>query len=56
MKDLTKPSDLKNLANKQKRGVVGYNVYEFTYKGKSWKLKLEEHKNGFEQFYSWYIE
>lgn len=56
VKDLTKPSDLKNLANKQKRGVVGYNVYEFTYKGKSWELKLEEHKNGFEQFYSWYIE
>lgn len=56
VKDLTNPADLKNLANKQKRGVVGYNVYEFTYNGKTWKLKLEEHKHGFEQFYSWYIE
>lgn len=55
-KDLTNEKDIKNLANKKKRGVVRYNVYEFDYKGKTWKLKLEEHKKGFEQFYTWFIE
>ncbi len=51
-KDLTSTKDLKNLAKKQKRGVVGYNVYEFSYNGQTWKLKLEVHKKGFEQFYT----
>lgn len=52
-KDITKEKDAKNLAKKQDRNIVRYNEYEFTYNGKTWKLKLEEHKNGFEQFYTW---
>lgn len=51
-KDLQSQKDKKNLANKRKRGVIQYNVYEFRYEDKVYYLKLEEHRSGFEQMYS----
>ncbi len=51
-KDMSSEKDRKNLAAKRKRGVVGYNLYKFSYKGKEWNVKVEVHKEGFEQFYA----
>ena len=51
-KDLNSEKDKKNLAAKKKRGVVAYNLYKFSYKGKEWRVKIEVHKEGFEQFYA----
>ena len=50
-KDLRSQKDIKNLENKKKRGIVRYNVYKFEYKNKTYHLKLEEHRAGFEQMY-----
>lgn len=44
--------DKRNLDKKKGRGVTDYNLYTFTYKGKTWKVKTEVHRNGFEQLYS----
>ena len=44
--------DRKNLERKKKRKVVGYNSYKFSYKGTEWKVKVEIHEKGFEQFYA----
>ena len=50
-KNMSDPKVQKNIREKIKRGVVMYHVYEFQYKGKTWSVKLEEHRKGFEQFY-----
>lgn len=50
-KDLDSPKARKNLEKKRKRGVVGYNEYEYEYDGELWIVKLEVHRNGFEQPY-----
>lgn len=42
--------DRKNLERKKKRKVVGYNSYNSSYKGTEWKVKVEIHEKGFEQF------
>lgn len=51
-KDLTTKKAIKNIENKKKRGVVGYHVYKFKFKNKEMFIKTEEHRGGFEQFYS----
>ena len=50
-KDMTLSKNIKNVNEKKKRGVVAYQVYEFNYHNEKWTLKMEEHKNGFEQAY-----
>lgn len=52
VKDLTNPKHVANLEKKKTRGVTGYQIYEFEYKNKTWKVKLETTKHGKEQFYS----
>lgn len=56
VKDMTKESDKANVNTKKRRGVKTYNVYSFNYQGKRWLIKLEQHKKGFEQFYSFTLE
>ena len=46
------PDDIKNIQKKKERGVTGYRIYEFDYNGKTYSLKTETHRKGFEQFYS----
>lgn len=50
-KDISLEKVRKNLENKKKRGVEEYIEYEFEFAGKSWMIKTERHRNGFEQFY-----
>lgn len=50
-KDMSSERAQKNIANKRERGVKGYIEYEFEYAGKTWLVKTEEHRAGFEQFY-----
>lgn len=50
-KDLSKPEDLANIERKRARGVIGYNIYEFEYAGKTWVLGLEVVVDGYEQPY-----
>lgn len=50
-KNTKDPKDAANIKAKQRRGVKNYNIYEITYKGKTWKVGLEEYKSGFEKFY-----
>ena len=51
-KDLSNPIDAKNVVNKRKRGVTGYNVYEYEYNGKWWAVGMEVINNGqYEQPY-----
>lgn len=50
-KDQNNPIHRKNLTKKYNRGVRGYWKYKFDYIGNSWLVKLEVHKNGFEQPY-----
>lgn len=45
------PTDAKNIAKKVKRGVIGYNRYEFEFAGKTWVLGFEVIKKGYEQPY-----
>lgn len=47
-KDINKEKDIKNLAKKKKRGAIGYNQYKFKYNKKTYYVKLEERKKGFE--------
>ncbi len=37
---------------KRKGGGVGYCLYQFNYNKKTFFYKTEEHRKGFEQFYS----
>ena len=48
---MTLSKNIKNVNEKKKRGGVAYQIYEFNYRNKTWVLKMEEHKNGFEQAY-----
>ena len=50
-KDLDSEIAQKNLQKKQRRGVISYNAYEYNYGGEVWIVKLEVHRNGFEQPY-----
>ena len=50
-KDLDSETAQKNLKKKQSRGVISYNAYEYDYGGEVWTVKLEAHRNGFEQPY-----
>lgn len=52
VKDLTKEKDIENIKKKAARNVVQYNLYEFEYNGKTWRIKTEENKDGNEAFYS----
>jgi len=50
-KDKSNPSDLKNIKDKEKRGVTAYNYYEFIYNDKKWIIGLEVIKDEYEQPY-----
>ena len=52
-KDITNPVELANVEGKRKRGVTEYLQYSFNYGKHTYQIKLEHHKNGFEQFYSY---
>lgn len=51
-KDINNEKDRRNIEKKRKRGVVGYCLYQFSYNKKIFFYKTEEHRKGFEQFYS----
>lgn len=50
-KDLSLPEVQRNIEKKRERGIIHYNVYRLNYLGNSWIVKLEVHRNGFEQPY-----
>jgi len=50
-KDMTNPKNIKNIERKKKRGIIGYNVYTIIIGQIVWQVKLEQHRNDFEQFY-----
>jgi len=54
-KDMSDPVQAKNVAEKAKRNVVGYNAYEYLYNGKQWLIGIEKVQKGdnkaFEQPY-----
>ena len=52
-KDMNNPKDRKNLAKKKERGVVGYNLYHFSYKGRDWNVKVEVHEKGSADLPGW---
>lgn len=45
------PMVQKNIAKKLERGIKSYNLYTITYNKRKWNVKLEVHKDGFEQPY-----
>lgn len=51
-KDMDSSKHRDNIKRKQERGVIEYLKYSFTYKGRTFMVKLERCKNGYEQFYS----
>lgn len=51
-KDMDNPEHRANIRRKKERGVVEYVKYSFTYGGKTFEVKLERCKKGYEQFYS----
>lgn len=51
-KNLGTVEGIRNVRKKMKRGVSHYNFYSFTYRRKEWIVVAEQHKRGFEQFYS----
>lgn len=51
VKDLTNPKDIKNIQNKRKRGVTGYNIYSFNHNGIVWQVKTEIFNNKLEAVY-----
>ncbi|GHV66961.1 hypothetical protein FACS1894199_11460 [Bacteroidia bacterium] len=53
-KDMKNPKDVKNIVKKKRRGIVGYNIYEWNYKETKYRVFLEVHKDGFEQLYAIY--
>ncbi len=50
-KDMDDPMVQKNIAKKLERGIKSYNLYTITYNKRKWNVKLEVHKDGFEQPY-----
>ena len=50
-KDMTTERAQKNIAGKEKRKVLSYNLYQFDYNRKKWKVKVEVYENS-ERFYS----
>lgn len=50
-KDMTTERAQKNIAGKEKRKVLSYNLYQFDYNKKKWKVKVEVYENS-ERFYS----
>lgn len=51
-KNMNDPRVIKNIARKRQRGVVRYQIYSIEIDGRTWYIKTEEHKAGFEQFYT----
>ncbi len=51
-KDMSIQKNIDNIEKKRKRKIVGYHIYSFVYKNKTYHIKTEEHLRGFEQFYS----
>lgn len=51
-KERERQEESRKKERKKKRKVVGYNSYKFSYKGTEWKVKVEIHEKGFEQFYA----
>ena len=51
VKDLTKEKDIENIKKKKARNVVQYNLYEFEYNGKTWRIKTKLNKFDEESFY-----
>ena len=47
-KNMADQKDRANVEKKEKRGIVGYNSYEFTYNSKKWIFGMEVKKNGVE--------
>ena len=52
VKDLSDEDDIKNIKNKEKRGVNGFVIYELKHKKRTYIVKCETTKYGFEQFYA----
>ena len=50
-KDVSNPSDVKNLAGKRSRGVYQYGEYAFEYGHNNWVVKTEMFRQGFERLY-----
>lgn len=51
VKDMTNEKVQKNIAKKEKRKVLSYNLYQFDYNKKKWRVKIEVYENC-ERFYS----
>lgn len=51
-KNLNDPKERLNIEKKKRRGVEYYNVYTFNFMRKKWEIKMEKHKDGYEQPYS----
>jgi hypothetical protein len=53
-KDLNNPVDAKNVAEKRRRGITHFNLYEYSYKGKTYYVKLAKNRKhgGFEELYT----
>ena len=51
VKDMTNEKAQKNIAKKEKRKVLSYNLYQFDYNNKKWRVKIEVYENC-ERFYS----
>ncbi len=45
-KDMSNPAHIKNVAKKENRHVMGYNIYEFEYRGEIWIIGFEKIKRG----------
>ena len=56
VKDMNKEENIRNISAKRRRKITQYLIYSFNYNGKRWLIKTEQHKRGFEQFYSFYFE
>ena len=53
-KDISLKRNQKNIEKKAKRGVVEYITYDFKIFNTDFIVKMEKHKNGFEQLYAVY--
>lgn len=49
-KDMSNPKDVKNVAAKQRRGVIGYATYEYVAMGKTWLVGFEVVQQGEQRF------
>jgi len=50
-KDMTKPENIKNIENKKRRGITGYNIYKANINGTTWIIKTEVFKHKAEMIY-----